>query len=58
MSFCLSVRSVEDIERPLAQLLEAWVLQQAVTGLVLGGGLDQAEALCSQVYTQDFPAHS
>lgn len=43
------VRSVEDIERPLAQLLEAWVLQQAVTGLVLGGGLDQAEALCSQV---------
>ncbi|XP_040010998.1 tetratricopeptide repeat protein 37 [Xiphias gladius] len=43
------VRSVEEIERPLAQTLEGWVLQQAVTGLVLGGQLEQAEALCSQV---------
>ncbi|XP_074526833.1 superkiller complex protein 3 [Halichoeres trimaculatus] len=43
------VRSVEDIERPLAQALEGWVLQQAVTGLMLGGQLEQAEALCSQV---------
>ncbi|XP_034025931.1 tetratricopeptide repeat protein 37 isoform X2 [Thalassophryne amazonica] len=43
------VRNVEEIERPLAQTLEAWVLQQAVTGLVFGGQLDQAEALCSQV---------
>ncbi|KAM4615710.1 tetratricopeptide repeat protein 37 [Polymixia lowei] len=43
------VHSVEEIERPLAQALEAWVLQQAVTGLTLGGQLEQAEALCSQV---------
>uniref|UniRef100_A0A7N8XLS4 SKI3 subunit of superkiller complex n=1 Tax=Mastacembelus armatus TaxID=205130 RepID=A0A7N8XLS4_9TELE len=38
-----------DIERPLAQALEGWVLQQAVTGLMLGGQLEQAEALCTQV---------
>ncbi|KAG8012128.1 Tetratricopeptide repeat protein 37, partial [Nibea albiflora] len=43
------VRTVEEIERPLAQTLEAWVLQQAVSGLMLGGQLEQAEALCSQV---------
>ncbi|XP_076021281.1 superkiller complex protein 3 [Genypterus blacodes] len=43
------VRSVEEIERPLAQSLEGWVLQQAVTGLMLAGRLEQAEALCSQV---------
>uniref|UniRef100_A0A673CLB7 Tetratricopeptide repeat domain 37 n=1 Tax=Sphaeramia orbicularis TaxID=375764 RepID=A0A673CLB7_9TELE len=43
-----TLMSVE-IERPLAQTLEGWVLQQAVTGLVLGGQLEQAEALCSQV---------
>ncbi|XP_058492628.1 superkiller complex protein 3 [Solea solea] len=43
------VHGVEEIERPLAQTLEGWVLQQAVTGLVLGGQLEQAEALCSQV---------
>ncbi|XP_071338724.1 superkiller complex protein 3 [Trachinotus anak] len=43
------VRSVEEIERPLAQTLEGWVLQQAVTGLTLAGQLEQAEALCSQV---------
>ncbi|XP_071783567.2 superkiller complex protein 3 [Centroberyx gerrardi] len=43
------VHSVEEIERPLAQALEGWVLQQAVTGLTLGGQLEQAEALCSQV---------
>uniref|UniRef100_A0A4W6GAK8 SKI3 subunit of superkiller complex n=1 Tax=Lates calcarifer TaxID=8187 RepID=A0A4W6GAK8_LATCA len=29
--------------------LEGWVLQQAVTGLVMGGQLEEAEALCSQV---------
>lgn len=46
---CTPVRSVEEIERPLAQSLEGWVLQQAVTGLMLGGQLEQAEALCSQV---------
>uniref|UniRef100_A0A8C7ZYA4 SKI3 subunit of superkiller complex n=1 Tax=Oryzias sinensis TaxID=183150 RepID=A0A8C7ZYA4_9TELE len=38
-----------DIERPLAQSLEGWVLQQAVTGLMMEGQLDQAEALCTQV---------
>ncbi|XP_026177103.1 tetratricopeptide repeat protein 37 [Mastacembelus armatus] len=43
------VRGVQDIERPLAQALEGWVLQQAVTGLMLGGQLEQAEALCTQV---------
>lgn len=43
------VRTVEEIERPLGQTLEAWVLQQAVSGLMLGGQLEQAEALCSQV---------
>uniref|UniRef100_A0AAV2MSR5 Tetratricopeptide repeat domain 37 n=1 Tax=Knipowitschia caucasica TaxID=637954 RepID=A0AAV2MSR5_KNICA len=42
------VRSV-DVERPLAQMLEAWILQQSVTGLVLRGELEQAEALCTQV---------
>lgn len=40
---------VEEIERPLAQSLEGWVLQQAVAGLMLAGQLEQAEALCSQV---------
>uniref|UniRef100_A0A671Y177 SKI3 subunit of superkiller complex n=1 Tax=Sparus aurata TaxID=8175 RepID=A0A671Y177_SPAAU len=40
---------VSEKERPLAQSLEGWVLQQAVTGLMLGGQLEQAEALCSQV---------
>ncbi|XP_041643550.1 tetratricopeptide repeat protein 37 [Cheilinus undulatus] len=43
------VRNVEEIQRPLAQTLEGWVLQQAVTGLTFGGQLEQAEALCSQV---------
>ncbi|XP_047446786.1 tetratricopeptide repeat protein 37 [Mugil cephalus] len=43
------VRNVEEIERPLAQSLEAWVLQQAVSGLVLEGQLEPAEALCTQV---------
>uniref|UniRef100_A0A7N8YNR7 SKI3 subunit of superkiller complex n=1 Tax=Mastacembelus armatus TaxID=205130 RepID=A0A7N8YNR7_9TELE len=40
---------VSEKERPLAQALEGWVLQQAVTGLMLGGQLEQAEALCTQV---------
>ncbi|CAG00393.1 unnamed protein product [Tetraodon nigroviridis] len=43
------VCDVEEIERPLAQSLEGWVLQQAVTGLMMAGQLEQAEALCSQV---------
>lgn len=51
------VQNVEDIERPLAQMLEAWVLQQSVTGLVLRGELEQAEALCSQVLSVS-PEHS
>uniref|UniRef100_A0A3Q1AHS8 Tetratricopeptide repeat domain 37 n=1 Tax=Amphiprion ocellaris TaxID=80972 RepID=A0A3Q1AHS8_AMPOC len=37
------------VQRPLAQTLEGWVLQQAVTGLMLEGQLEQAEALCTQV---------
>uniref|UniRef100_A0A8D3A6Z6 SKI3 subunit of superkiller complex n=1 Tax=Scophthalmus maximus TaxID=52904 RepID=A0A8D3A6Z6_SCOMX len=45
----MSVVSEKGVQRPLAQTLEGWVLQQAVTGLMLGGQLDQAEALCSQV---------
>ncbi|XP_046872340.1 tetratricopeptide repeat protein 37 [Hypomesus transpacificus] len=45
------VRCVEEVDRPLAQALEGWVLQQAVTGLTLRGELDQAETLCSQVLT-------
>lgn len=45
----IPVREVQEIERPLAQALEGWVLQQAVTGLMVGGQLEQAEALCSQV---------
>uniref|UniRef100_A0A8C3GAC8 SKI3 subunit of superkiller complex n=1 Tax=Cyclopterus lumpus TaxID=8103 RepID=A0A8C3GAC8_CYCLU len=45
----MSVVSEKGIERPLAQALEGWVLKQAVTGLMLGGQLEQAEALCSQV---------
>lgn len=44
---------VEEIERPLAQSLEGWVLQQAVAGLMLAGQLEQAEALCSQVRNYD-----
>ncbi|XP_024131356.1 tetratricopeptide repeat protein 37 [Oryzias melastigma] len=45
----MKVQNVEEIERPLAQSLEGWVLQQAVTGLMMAGQLDQAEALCTQV---------
>uniref|UniRef100_A0A8C5NI17 Tetratricopeptide repeat domain 37 n=1 Tax=Gouania willdenowi TaxID=441366 RepID=A0A8C5NI17_GOUWI len=36
------------LERPLAQSLEGWVLQQAVSGLTLEGRVEQAEALCTQ----------
>ncbi|XP_057688617.1 tetratricopeptide repeat protein 37 isoform X2 [Corythoichthys intestinalis] len=43
------VQEVQGIERPLAESLEGWVLQQAVSGLMLSGQLEQAEALCSQV---------
>uniref|UniRef100_M4AYA2 SKI3 subunit of superkiller complex n=1 Tax=Xiphophorus maculatus TaxID=8083 RepID=M4AYA2_XIPMA len=43
------VRSVEEMERPLTQALEGWVLQQAVSGLMQQGQLEQAEALCTQV---------
>ncbi|XP_008417156.1 tetratricopeptide repeat protein 37 [Poecilia reticulata] len=43
------VRSVEETERPLTQALEGWVLQQAVSGLMQQGQLEQAEALCTQV---------
>ncbi|XP_015228816.1 PREDICTED: tetratricopeptide repeat protein 37 [Cyprinodon variegatus] len=43
------VHNVEEMERPLAQALEGWVLQQAVLGLRQQGQLEQAEALCMQV---------
>uniref|UniRef100_A0A3B3W316 SKI3 subunit of superkiller complex n=1 Tax=Poecilia latipinna TaxID=48699 RepID=A0A3B3W316_9TELE len=43
------VRSVEETERPLTEALEGWVLQQAVSGLMQQGQLEQAEALCTQV---------
>lgn len=55
---CVPVRCVEEIERPLAQSLEGWVLQQAVTGLMLGGRLEQAEALCSQVNYKHTQTHT
>uniref|UniRef100_A0A8D3BYI1 SKI3 subunit of superkiller complex n=1 Tax=Scophthalmus maximus TaxID=52904 RepID=A0A8D3BYI1_SCOMX len=44
----MSVVSEKGVRAPASQTLEGWVLQQAVTGLMLGGQLDQAEALCSQ----------
>lgn len=44
-----NVAAVEAIERPQAQRLDGWVLQQAVTGLIQEGRLEQAEALCTQV---------
>uniref|UniRef100_A0A6Q2Y8Y9 Tetratricopeptide repeat domain 37 n=1 Tax=Esox lucius TaxID=8010 RepID=A0A6Q2Y8Y9_ESOLU len=43
------LRCMEVVERLLAQALEGWVLQQAVTGLTKAGQLQEAEALCSQV---------
>lgn len=58
---CFPVRNVEEIERPLAQSLEAWVLQQAVSGLMLEGQLEQAEALCTQVeneHTHSLASHT
>lgn len=51
------VRLVDEIERPVAQSLEGWVLQQAVMGLTLEGQLDQAEALCTQVLSVS-PEHT
>lgn len=43
------VKGLQGEDGLLAQALEGWVLQQAVTGLKLSGQYDQAEALCSQV---------
>ncbi|XP_077571845.1 tetratricopeptide repeat protein 37 isoform X2 [Stigmatopora nigra] len=43
------VRHVDGQELPLVESLEGWVIQQAVSGLMLSGQLDQAEALCSQM---------
>uniref|UniRef100_A0A8C9Y6E9 SKI3 subunit of superkiller complex n=1 Tax=Sander lucioperca TaxID=283035 RepID=A0A8C9Y6E9_SANLU len=45
----LSGSCITDTLLHRTQTLEAWVLQQAVTGLTLGGQLEQAEALCTQV---------
>uniref|UniRef100_A0A3B3XJJ4 Tetratricopeptide repeat domain 37 n=1 Tax=Poecilia mexicana TaxID=48701 RepID=A0A3B3XJJ4_9TELE len=49
MSVVSEKRSVEETERPLTKALESWVLQQAVSGLMQQGQLEQAEALCTQV---------
>ncbi|KAI5613252.1 tetratricopeptide repeat protein 37 [Silurus asotus] len=43
------VKSLQREDGLLAQALEAWVLQQAVSGLKQSGQYDEAEALCSQV---------
>ncbi|XP_054630521.1 tetratricopeptide repeat protein 37 isoform X1 [Dunckerocampus dactyliophorus] len=51
------VRSIAETEHPLAPSLEGWVLQQAVSGLMLSRQLEQAEALCSQVLNVS-PEHS
>lgn len=49
---CLfSVKGLQGEDGLLAQALEGWVLQQAVTGLKQSGQYDQAETLCSQVRT-------
>uniref|UniRef100_A0A672MCS8 SKI3 subunit of superkiller complex n=1 Tax=Sinocyclocheilus grahami TaxID=75366 RepID=A0A672MCS8_SINGR len=44
-----SVKSLQAEDGLLAQALEGWVLQQAVTGLKQSSQYDQAETLCSQV---------
>ncbi len=46
-----SVKGLQAEDGLLAQALEGWVLQQAVTGLKQSGQHDQAETLCSQVHT-------
>ncbi|KAI5088222.1 tetratricopeptide repeat protein 37 [Silurus meridionalis] len=43
------VKSLQREDGLLAQALEGWVLQQAVSGLKQSGQYDEAEALCSQV---------
>ncbi|KAJ8262998.1 hypothetical protein COCON_G00154550 [Conger conger] len=43
------VKGVEDQEKPQAQALQSWVLQQAVTSLKQAGQRSEAEALCTQV---------
>ncbi|KAJ8380559.1 hypothetical protein SKAU_G00013370 [Synaphobranchus kaupii] len=43
------VKGLEGEEKPLAQALQSWVLQQAVTGLKQAGQRSEAEALCTQV---------
>uniref|UniRef100_A0A673MFI9 Tetratricopeptide repeat protein 37-like n=1 Tax=Sinocyclocheilus rhinocerous TaxID=307959 RepID=A0A673MFI9_9TELE len=43
-----SVKGLQAEDGLLAQALEGWVLQQAVTGLKQSGQYDQAETLCSQ----------
>ncbi|XP_018614966.1 tetratricopeptide repeat protein 37 isoform X1 [Scleropages formosus] len=46
------VRVMEERERPLARALEAWALQQAVSGLKQSGQPAEAEAICKQVEPQ------
>uniref|UniRef100_A0A671KUC6 Tetratricopeptide repeat protein 37-like n=1 Tax=Sinocyclocheilus anshuiensis TaxID=1608454 RepID=A0A671KUC6_9TELE len=45
----VSLKGLQAEDGLLAQALEGWVLQQAVTGLKQSGQYDQAETLCSQV---------
>uniref|UniRef100_A0A671KS77 Tetratricopeptide repeat protein 37-like n=1 Tax=Sinocyclocheilus anshuiensis TaxID=1608454 RepID=A0A671KS77_9TELE len=44
----VSLKGLQAEDGLLAQALEGWVLQQAVTGLKQSGQYDQAETLCSQ----------
>lgn len=46
-----SVKGLQTEDGLLAQALEGWVLQQAVTGLKQSSQYDQAETLCSQVHS-------
>uniref|UniRef100_A0A8C9TSJ3 SKI3 subunit of superkiller complex n=1 Tax=Scleropages formosus TaxID=113540 RepID=A0A8C9TSJ3_SCLFO len=43
-------------ERPLARALEAWALQQAVSGLKQSGQPAEAEAICKQALSPEQPA--
>ncbi|XP_030628701.1 tetratricopeptide repeat protein 37 [Chanos chanos] len=52
------VKGLDSEDRVLAQALEGWVLQQAITALRQSNQFDDAEALCSQVLSisPDHPA--
>uniref|UniRef100_A0A8C9VB08 SKI3 subunit of superkiller complex n=1 Tax=Scleropages formosus TaxID=113540 RepID=A0A8C9VB08_SCLFO len=54
--FLQTVRVMEERERPLARALEAWALQQAVSGLKQSGQPAEAEAICKQALSPEQPA--